>query len=102
MRVRAPSRMLNCGASMPSLTSRRDTSRPSSTSRLREFTTAARDVFAPADRLSTTVVVTPSLTRDAARVSPLGPAPITSTSVSYVLFTLHRLHLCQRLLAQLC
>ena len=53
--TRSPSRMVNSGAWMPSLTRRRETSRPSSTSSVRALTAAAREVLAPSACRSTSV-----------------------------------------------
>jgi hypothetical protein len=57
---------------------------PSSTSSVRAFTPAAREVFAPSACLSMSMTFVPLSSNDAARVRPVGPAPTMSTSVWFM------------------
>jgi hypothetical protein len=66
---------------MPWEASRCATPYGSRTSRVREYTTDAREVFCPCSWLSMTVTSRPRATSETAAVRPVGPAPTTSTSV---------------------
>ena len=83
--VLAPSRMAKRGASMPSLTRRRVTSRPSSTSSVRALTAGGaggvRAFGLPVDEHDAARRLT---SNDAASVRPVGPAPTMRTSVSFM------------------
>src|SRR6266542_1693230 len=81
MRTLSRSRMVNRCAWMPCEASRCATPYGSSTSRVREYTTEARDVFCPSSWSSTTVTWRPRASSETVAVRPVGPAPTTSTSV---------------------
>jgi hypothetical protein len=78
--LRSRSRTVKCGTTTPDSFIWSATPRSSSTSSVRACTTAARDVFAPSTAASTTCTSTPRIASPAAVASPVGPAPMTSTS----------------------